>query len=107
MLHERTKKWIWALVGCTLVLVLLACAGPALLARNGALPSFNANIQLWQGTTLTLHNTSAQACGTAASCPYQLKIQPALSIWLISEGRRHDTIDTSGRRLLYIPAADQ
>jgi hypothetical protein len=104
---ERTKRWIWVLVGCTLALALLACTGPALLARNGALPSFDATIQLWQGTTLTLHSTSAQACGTAASCPYQIRVQPALSIWLISEGRRHDGIETSGRRLLYIPAAEQ
>ncbi len=107
MPRDRTKRWVWVLAGCTLALVLLACAGPALLARTGALPSFDADIQLWPGTTLTLRSTSARACGAAASCPYQIKIQSALSIWLISQGRRQGNMETFGRRLLYIPAAEQ
>ena len=47
MPRERTKRSVWVLAGCTLALVLLACAGPALLARNGVLPSFDGDIQLW------------------------------------------------------------
>src|SRR3954453_6711883 len=104
MPRERTKRWVWVLACYALALVLLACGGPALLARNGGLPSFDADIQLWQGTTLTLHSTAAPACDTAASCPYQIKIQSALSIWLISEVRQRGNIETFGRRLLYIAA---
>ena len=107
MPHERTKRWVWVLACCVLALVLLACGGPALLARNGRLPSFDADIQLWQGTTLTLHSTAARACGTAARCPHQIQIQPALSIWLIWQERQRGNVDTFGRRLLYIPAAEQ
>jgi hypothetical protein len=103
---ERMKRWIWVLVECTLVLIVLACAGPVLLVRGGALPSFDTDIQLWQGTTLTLHSRSARACGTAASCPYQIKIQSALSIWLISERQQEGSMEKFGRRLLYISAAE-
>ena len=106
MPRERTKRWVWVLTCCALALVLLACGGPALLARNGTLPAFDADIQIWQGATLTLHSTSARTCGTASGCPYQIKIQSALSIWLISEVRRRGNVETFGRRLLYIPAAE-
>jgi hypothetical protein len=106
MPHERTRRWVWVLACCALVLAPLACGGPALLVRNGALPPFDADIPLWQGTTLTLHSTSARACGTASRCPHQSKIQSALSIWLIFQVRRRGNVDTLGRRLLYIPAAD-
>ncbi|MEO7910233.1 MAG: hypothetical protein ABIV47_11340 [Roseiflexaceae bacterium] len=107
MPRERTKSWVWVLAGCLLVLALLACVGPALLAREGTLPSFDADIQLWQDTTLTLHSRSARTCGTASRCPYQIKIQSALSIWLISKVHRQGNMETFGRRLLYIPAASQ
>jgi hypothetical protein len=106
MPRQGAKTWVWALVCCALVLALLACGGPALLARNGSLPSFDADIPLWRGTTLTLHSRSARACGTAAHCPYQIKIQSALSIWLISEERQRGKLETFGRRLLYIPATE-
>ena len=102
----RTKSWVWAPICCVLALVLLACGGPALLARNGALPPFNADIQIWPGTTLTLHSSSARTCGTAAHCPYQIKIESALSIWLIYQVQRRGNVDTFGRRLLYIPIAE-
>ena len=106
MPRERTKRWAWVLVCCALGLALLACGWPVLLARNGTLPPFDTDIQLWQGATLTLHSTSARACGTAARCPHQIKIQSALSIWLIYQVRRRGNVDTFGRRLLYIPAAE-
>ena len=102
----RTKSWVWVLICCALALVLLACGGPALLARNGALPPFDADIQIWPDTTLTLHSSSARTCGTAARCPYQIKIESALSIWLIYQVQRRGNVDTFGRRLLYIPIAD-
>ena len=88
------------LAGCALAL--LACSGPALLVRNGALPSFNTNIEIWPGTALSIHSVSAPVCSTAAHCPYQIKIQPALSIWLIWQEHEHGNVDTLGRRLLYI-----
>jgi hypothetical protein len=100
------KTWVWVLACCMLTLALLACGGPALLARYGALPSFDADIQLWQGVTLSLHSTSARACSIAARCPHQIKIQSALSIWLIWQTRQRGNADTFGRRLLYIQAAD-
>ena len=103
---ERTKRWIWVLACGALALALLACGAPALLARTGALPPFDADIQIWQGTTLTLHSTSARACSIASRCPHQIKIQSALSIWLICEVRQRGNVDAFGRRLLYIPAAD-
>ena len=106
MPRTRTKRWVWMPVCCALVLVLLACGGPALLARNSTLPSFDADIQILPGTTLTIHSASARACGTAARCPYQIKIESALSIWLIYQVRRRGNIDTFGRRLLYIPVAE-
>jgi hypothetical protein len=106
MPREQTKRWVWALAGCVLTLALLACGGPALLARNGTLPPFDADIQIWPGTMLTLHSTSARTCGTAARCRYQIKIQSALSIWLIWQEHQHGNIDTVGRRLLYIPVAE-
>jgi len=106
MRHERANKWVWVLSCSTLMLVLLSCGGPALLARSGSLPSFDADIQLWQGTTLTLHSRSARACGTAAHCPYQIKIESALTIWLIREIRQHGKLETLGQRLLYIPMAE-
>ena len=102
----RTKSWVWVLICWALALVLLACGGPALLARNGALPPFDADIQIWPGTTLTLHSSSARTCGTAARCPYQIKIESALSIWLIYQVQRRGNVDTFGRRLLYIPMAE-
>ena len=106
MSHTRTKSWVWVLSCCALALVLLACGGPALLARNGALPPFDADIQIWPGTTLTLRGSSARACGTASRCPHQIKIQSALSIWLIYQVRRRGNVDTFGKRLLYIPVAE-
>jgi hypothetical protein len=104
---ERTKTWIWVPVCCALALALLACGGPALLARNGALPAFDADIQIWPDTTLTIHSTSARACSTAARCPYQIKIQSALSIWLIYQVHHRSNVDTFGKRLVYILAQDQ
>ena len=104
MRHERAKRWIWVLASSALMLALLACGGTALLARRGALPPFDADIQLWPGSTLTLHSTSTSACDTASRCPYQIKIQPALSIWLISEVRQRGNVETFGRRLIYISA---
>jgi hypothetical protein len=106
MPYIRTKSWVWVLACCALALVLLACGGPVLLARTGALPPFDADIQIWPGTTLTIHSTSARACGTASRCPYQVKIESALSIWLIYQVRRRGNVDTLGRRLLYIPLAE-
>jgi hypothetical protein len=106
MPRTRTKSWVWLPVCCALALALLACGGPALLARNGALPTFDADLQIWPGTRLTIHSTSAGACGTAAHCPYQIKIQSALSIWLIYQVQRRGNVETFGRRLLYIPVAD-
>lgn len=106
MPRTRTKSWVWVLAGCTLALVLLACGGPVLLARNGALPSFDADIQIWPGTSLAIHSTSARACAVAARCPYQIKIQSALSIWLLWQVHEHGSADTVGRRLLYIPVAE-
>ena len=103
MPRTRTKSWIWALACCALALALLACGGPVLLAHNGTLPPFNADIPIWPGTTLTIHSASARACGTAAHCPFQIKIQSALSIWLISEVRQRGNVETIGRRLLYVP----
>jgi hypothetical protein len=106
MSQTRTKRWVWMPACCALALVSLACGGPALLAHNGALPAFDADISIWPGTTLTIHSTPARACGTAAHCPYQIKIQPALSIWLIYQVRRRGNVDTLGRRLLYIPVTE-
>ena len=106
MPHERARRWVWVLAGCALALALLACSGPALLARNGALPEFDADIQIWPGTMLTIHSTSARACAVAARCPHQIRIQSALSIWLIWQTRQRGNLDTFGRRLLYIPAAE-
>ena len=106
MPHERAKSWVWVLACCALVLALLACGGPVLLARNGALPSFDADIPIWPGTTLTIHSTAARACAVAARCPYQLKIQSALSIWLLWQVHEHGSADTVGRRLLYIPVEE-
>ena len=102
----RTKSWIWLPACCALALALLVCGGPALLARNGALPTFHTDIPIWPGTTLTVHSVSATPCSTAARCPYQIKIQSALSIWLIYQARRRGNVDTFGRRLLYIPVAE-
>src|SRR3954471_23043392 len=102
MPYERTKRWVWVLACCAITLALLVCVGSALLARNGALPQFDADIQIWPGTTLTIHSTSARACAVAARCPYQIKIQSALSIWLISEVHQRGNVETNGRRLLYI-----
>jgi len=106
MPRTRTKSWVWVLACCALALVLLACGGPALLARNGALPPFDADIQIWPGTTLTLHSSSARSCSPASRCPHQIKIQSALSIWLIYQVRRRGNVDTFGRRLLYIPVVE-
>jgi hypothetical protein len=103
MPRTRTKSWVWALACCALALAMLACGGPALLARNGALPTFDADVAIWPGTRLTIHSTSARACSTAAHCPYQIKIQSALSIWVIYQVHRRGNVDTFGRRLLYIP----
>ncbi len=106
MPQERTKRWVWVLACCALTLALLACGGPALLAHNGALPQFDADIPIWQGAMLTLHSSSARACNIAARCPHQIQIQSALSIWLIYEVRQRGNVDTFGRRLLYIQAAE-
>ena len=106
MPRTSTKSWVWVPVCCALALVLLTCGGPVLLARNGALPAFDADIQIWPGTALVIHSTSARACAVAARCPYQIKIQSALSIWLIYQVRRRGNADTFGRRLLYIPVAE-
>ena len=91
-------------VGCALATALLACCGPALLVRQGALPPFHADLQLWQGTTLTLHSTGADACKVAARCPHQIGIQPALSVWLIWQTHRRGNVEVFGRRLLYLAA---
>src|SRR5438477_8253365 len=107
MPRERTRRWVWVPACCALALALLACGGPALLAHNGALPQFDADIQIWPGTTLTIHSSSARACSPAARCPYQIKIQSALSIWLIYQVHRRGNADTYGRRLLYISAESQ
>jgi hypothetical protein len=106
MRRERANRWVWVLSCSVLMLALLSCGGPVLLARSGSLPSFDADIQLWHGTTLTFHSRSARACGTASRCPYQIKIESALSVWLIREVRQHGKLETFGERLLYIPAAD-
>jgi hypothetical protein len=103
---DRTNRSILVLTCCTLATALIVCAGPALLARRGGLPAFDAEIQLWQGATLTLHSTSANACGTASRCPHQIKIEPALSVWLIWQVRRRGNVDVFGRRLLFIPVQD-
>jgi len=51
------------------------------------------------------HSTPISGSGRAARCPYQIKIQSALSIWLIGAERRHGNLETLGRRL-YIQAAE-
>jgi hypothetical protein len=106
MPRTRTKSWVWVPACCALTLALLACGGPALLAHHGALPAFDADIPIWPGTTLAIHSTSARACAIAARCPYQIKIQSALSIWLICEVRQRGNVETMGRRLLYVPVAE-
>jgi hypothetical protein len=98
MPRTRTKSWVWVPAGCALALVLLA--------RNGALPSFDADIQIWPGTTLSIHSTSTRACAVAARCPHQIRIQLVLSIWLIYLVRQRGYLATFGRRLVYIPMAE-
>jgi hypothetical protein len=106
MIHDRGKQFAWLVACCVLVLALLACGGPAVLARQGMLPSFRAEIPVWPGATLMLHSTYASACQIASQCLHQLKIQPALSVWLIWEARERGNIETFGRRILYLPARE-
>lgn len=106
MIDKRRKRLTWLVACCVLVLALLACGGPAVLARQGALPSFRAEIPIWPGATLMLHSTYASACQVASQCLHQLKIQPALSIWLIWKSREGGNLESSGRRILYLPARE-
>ncbi|HEU5103615.1 MAG TPA: hypothetical protein VFU22_31580 [Roseiflexaceae bacterium] len=106
MIHSRRKRAAW-LLGCgMLVLALLACSMPAVLAHQGALPSFQAELPVWPGARLMLHSTYASACQTASLCLHQLKIQPALSVWLIWEARERGSVEVFGRRILYLPARE-
>jgi hypothetical protein len=106
MPRTRTKSWVWVPACCALVLMLLACGGSVLLARNGRLPAFEADIQVWPGTTLSIHSTGSRACAMAARCPHQINIQSALSVWLIYPARQRGYLDTFGKRLVYIPIAE-
>ena len=106
MTYDRRKRATWMLACCVLMLALLACGGPLVLARQGALPSFEAELPIWPGVKLMLHSTYASACQVASQCIHQLKIQPALSVWLIWEASGRGDVETSGRRILYLPARE-
>ena len=106
MSRDRKNSLTWVLTCGTLTIALMACSGPVLLVRQGALPTFETEVPIWRGATLVLRSTSARSCQIASTCPRQINLQPALSVWLIWQVRQRGNIDVLGQRLLYLPVHD-
>jgi hypothetical protein len=106
MPRARANRWAWVVACGALALGLLACAGPALLARRSPLPSLAAEVPIWPGTSLALRHGTARNCLPQARCPRRIGRQPGLSIWLTWQVRRRGNTDVIGRRMLFLRASE-
>ena len=85
------------------VVALLICFAPALLAQSAAAQPIAVELPVWFGTTLLVKQGPAANCPTPFTCAVMSAAQrPGLSVWLLS--RSPDHRKTGWRKLLFLPS---
>jgi hypothetical protein len=99
----RPPTLVYTIALSMLVVLLLACVGPLLIAGSGNAPAFVVVATVWPDSTLTIRNGPEAACHPMVSCPPQYRRQFGISIWFSrkwTESPAHYRV--SIRRLLYV-----
>jgi hypothetical protein len=98
----RPRKLTQAAALGAVLVTLLLCLAPALLARDAAQP-VTAELPVWPGTTLLLKRGPSANCPTPFACAVMSAVQrPGLSIWLLT--RSPDQRKTGWHKLLFLPS---
>jgi hypothetical protein len=99
----RSRKLCQAAAFGAVILALLACLAPALLARGAATRPLAVELPVWPGTALLLKLGPAANCPTPFACAVMSVLQrPGLSVWLLS--RSPDQRKIGWHNLLFLPS---
>ena len=99
----HSRKLSQAAAVGAVVVTLLICLAPALLARGDAAQPLAAELPVWPGTVLLVKRGPSANCPTPFACAVMSALQrPGLSIWLLT--RSPDQRKTGWHKLLFVPS---
>jgi hypothetical protein len=86
-----------------IVVTLLICLAPALLARGAATQPRAVELPVWSGKALLVKLGPSANCPTSFTCAVMSALQrPGLSVWLLT--RSPDQRKTGWHNLLFLPS---
>jgi hypothetical protein len=103
MFLTRARKLVKVAAFCIVLVTLLICLAPVLLARGRPAQPVAVELPIWFGTTLLVKQGPSANCPTPFTCAVMSAVQrPGLSVWLLT--RSPDQRKTGWQKLLFLPS---